>query len=454
MLESRRADYGLSRRHRLNIMLDSNQIHDSNHQFVADHEIDFAYLSDQLSRRGIDVDEVVRKIEEFEVAIPSWALGTGGTRFGRFPGGGEPRNVFEKLTDISVINDLTRAASAVSLHIPWDEPEDPGELRGHADQLGLTFDAVNSNTFQDQPFDPNTTPKSEQPLSYKFGSVCHTDVAVREQAIEHNLHVIDVGLSLGSEALSVWLADGSNYPGQMHLRKSFERTLDSLQKIYSKLPTSWKMFTEHKPYEPAFYATVVQDWGSSLLLAQNIGERAECLVDLGHHLPNTNIELVVARVVSAGKLGGFHFNDSKYGDDDLTTGSIKPFQLFLVFNELVDYATMPNASDPAYMLDQSHNLKDPMEALIQSVNELQRAYAKALLIDREKLDDYQESNDVLMAETTLKNAYETNVEPLIAEARRRGDGAINPIACFRSSGYREYVTKERPSGAYVAPQSL
>jgi L-rhamnose isomerase/sugar isomerase len=219
------------------------------------------------------------------------------------------------------------------------------------------------------------------------------------------------------------------------------------------------MFTEHKPYEPAFYATVVQDWGSSLLLAQNLGERATCLVDLGHHLPNTNVELVVARLVSAQKLGGFHFNDSKYGDDDLTTGSIKPFQLFLVFNELVDYESMPAAAKPgngkpAYMLDQSHNLKDPMEALIQSVSELQRAYAKALLIDREALTQYQESNDVLMAEMTLKAAYETDVEPLIAEARRRGNGAINPIASFRSSKYRALVTRDRPAAVYAAPQSL
>lgn len=438
-------------------MLDSAQIHASNKTFVENHERDFDHLTEQLTRRGVDVAEIVRKIEEFEVAIPSWALGTGGTRFGRFPGGGEPRNVFEKMTDICVINQLTQSASAVSLHIPWDEPKDPIELREHASQLGLTFDAVNSNTFQDQPFDPSSG--GTAPLSYKFGSMCHTDAAVRDQAIEHHLHVIDVGQSLGSDALSVWLADGSNYPGQMHLRKSFERTLDSLQKVYAKLPSDWRMFTEHKPYEPAFYATVVQDWGSSLLLAQNLGDRATCLVDLGHHLPNTNIELIVARLVSAGKLGGFHFNDSKYGDDDLTTGSIKPFQLFLVFNELVDYDSLPESvkpgdGKPAYMIDQSHNIKDPIEALIQSVEALQRAYAKALIIDRIKLAEFQESNDVLMAEMTLKQAYDADVEPLIAEARRRGDGAINPIACFRSSGYRARVTAERPAAAYAAPQSL
>ena len=434
-------------------MLDPGSIHDSNHRYVSDHETDFGYLGEQLTRRGINVEQVLRQIEDFEVAIPSWALGTGGTRFGRFPGGGEPRNVFEKMEDIAVINQVTRSGSAVSLHIPWDEPDDPMELREHAERLDLTFDAVNSNTFQDQPVDLST-PEADRPRSYKFGSLCHTDPAVREQAIAHNLHVIDVGLSLGSEALSVWLADGSNYPGQMHLRKSFERTLESLQTIYEKLPPAWTIFTEHKPYEPAFYATVVQDWGSSLLLAQGLGERAKCLVDLGHHLPNTNIEMVVSRLVSAGKLGGFHFNDSKYGDDDLTTGSIKPFQLFLIFNELVDYAQMSDAGKPAYMLDQSHNIKDPIEALIQSVCELQRAYTKALLIDRTKLEEYQEANDTLMAESTLKEAYETNVESLIAEARRRGGGAIRPIACFRESGYRAVKTKERPSAAYAAPQSL
>lgn len=427
-------------------MLNTDLLQDHNKKLAESHETAFSRLYDQLGRRGADADRIVETVRDFACAIPSWALGTGGTRFGRYPGPGEPSTVFEKMEDIAVIHQLTRTAPTVSLHIPWDEPDDPSELLEHAATLGLGFDAVNSNTFQDQP---------DQPVSYKFGSLCHTDFGVRRHAVEHNLHVLEVGQKLGSKAITIWLADGSNFPGQMHLRKSFDRTLASLQEIYVALPADWMLFTEHKPFEPAFYATVVQDWGSSYLLATQLGERAKCLVDLGHHLPNTNIELIVARLVGAGRLGGFHFNDSKYGDDDLTTGSIHPFQLFLVFNELVDaaYHEVPGFK-PSYMLDQSHNLKDPIEALLQSVMALQRAYAKALLVDRVMLENYQDENDVLMAEETLRAAYETDVAPIVAEARRRSGGALDPIGLFRESGYREKLASERASGEYVPPKSL
>lgn len=427
-------------------MLEAAYIDRQNAGLRAAHEADLSHLGDQLGRRGLDIESVVEAVRRFEVAIPSWALGTGGTRFGRFPGAGEPRDIYEKMEDIAVIQQVMRSCGKVSLHIPWDEPEDPAALKAHAGALGLGFDAVNSNTFQDQ---------AGQPHSYKFGSLCHTSADVRQQAIEHHLHVIEVGKTLGSDAITVWLADGSNFPGQTSLRKSFERTLDALQTIYAGLPADWRLFTEHKPYEPAFYSTVVQDWGSSYLLASALGQRAYCLVDLGHHLPNANIEQIVARLIGAGKLGGFHFNDSKYGDDDLTTGSIRPYQLFLVFNELVDAAHdgVPNFK-PAYMIDQSHNLKDPIEALLQSVQELQRAYAKALLVDREALAGFQASNDVLMAEMTLKAAFETDVRPLIAEARRRSGGALDPIRAFRHSGYRDALAESRASAAYVPPQSL
>ncbi len=409
------------------------------------HRRDFEHLGEVLQRRGLDAEDIVGRVMSFDVAVPSWALGTGGTRFGRYPGSGEPRDVFEKMEDIAAIHRLTGATPSVSLHIPWDEPDDAGALRDHAVALGLGFDAVNSNTFQDQ---------VGQAHSYKFGSFSHTDAVVREQAVAHNLHVIEVGQALGSSSITVWLADGSNYPGQMHLRKSFERVRDGLAEVYAALPDDWRLFTEHKPYEPAFYATVVQDWGSSLLLAQALGERASCLVDLGHHLPNTNVELVVARLVTAGKLGGFHFNDSKYGDDDLTAGSIKPYQLFLVFNELVDAAAEHDGFAPAYMIDQSHNVKDPIEALVQTVDNLQRAYAKALLVRREALSDYQQANDVLMAEQSLKEAYETDVSALVAEARHRQGGALDPVATFRASGYRADKTAERAGAGYVPPQSL
>ncbi|HEX9108539.1 MAG TPA: TIM barrel protein [Longimicrobiales bacterium] len=413
---------------------------------LRDHDRELAMLGERLDRRGPAVERVIEAVRRFEVAVPSWAFGTGGTRFGRFPGSGEPRSLAEKLEDAAVVHRLTGATPRVSLHIPWDEPEDPAALRELASSLGLGFDAVNSNTFQDQP---------GQRHSYKLGSFSHVDAAVRRQAIEHHLHVMEVGQALGSEALTVWLADGSNYPGQMSLRGSFERVRECLREVYAALPAGWRLFTEHKPYEPAFYATVVQDWGSSLLLAQALGERAQCLVDLGHHLPNTNIELVVARLLGAGKLGGFHFNDSKYGDDDLEAGSIRPYGLFLVFHELVQAEREHLAGfNPVYMIDQSHNLKDPIEAMLQTVDQLQQAYARAQLVDQAALTEFQQEGDVLMAERTLKDAFETDVRPLVAEARRRAGAALDPVAAFRASGYRAQKARERASGSYRPPQSL
>ena len=406
---------------------------------LREHEVDLSRTADRLARRGVRADEVIAAVGRFAVALPSWAFTTGGTRFARFPGPGEPRDLGEKLEDAACVHRLTGAAPRVSLHIPWDEPRDRVALRQQAASLGLSFDAVNSNTFQDQ---------DGQRLSYKFGSFSHTDAAVRRQAIEHHQHVIEVGRELGADAITIWLADGSNYPGQMSLRKSFDRVLDCLHDVYSALPSGWRLFTEHKPYEPAFYATVVQDWGSSLLLAQALGDRAQCLVDLGHHLPNTNVELVVARLLGAGKLGGFHFNDSKYGDDDLTAGSIKPYGLFLIFHELVLAEREQLAGfRPAYMIDQSHNLKDPIEAMLQTVDQLQLAYAKAQLVDHRALAEFQQSGDVLMAERTLKDAFETDARPLVAEARRLAEGALDPIAAFRASGYRERKTVERGTAA-------
>ena len=406
---------------------------------LREHEVDLSRTADRLARRGVRADEVIAAVGRFAVALPSWAFTTGGTRFARFPGPGEPRDLGEKLEDAACVHRLTGAAPRVSLHIPWDEPRDRVALRQQAASLGLSFDAVNSNTFQDQ---------DSQRLSYKFGSFSHTDAAVRRQAIEHHQHVIEVGRELGADAITIWLADGSNYPGQMSLRKSFDRVLDCLRDVYSALPSGWRLFTEHKPYEPAFYATVVQDWGSSLLLAQALGDRAQCLVDLGHHLPNTNVELVVARLLGAGKLGGFHFNDSKYGDDDLTAGSIKPYGLFLIFHELVLAEREQLAGfRPAYMIDQSHNLKDPIEAMLQTVDQLQLAYAKAQLVDHRALAEFQQSGDVLMAERTLKDAFETDARPLVAEARRLAEGALNPIAAFRASGYRARRTVERGTAA-------
>ncbi|NDW04092.1 L-rhamnose catabolism isomerase [Jiella pacifica] len=399
---------------------------------------DFAALGESLDRRGVAIDAVVEKVRGFTVAVPSWGVGTGGTRFARFPGPGEPRGIMEKLDDCAVIQQLGRATPAVSLHIPWDRA-DPSALKEKAASLGLSFDAMNSNTFQDHPDDP------KQPLSYKFGSLSHADPAVRAQAVEHNLDVVEFGQAIGSRAITVWIGDGSNFPGQADLSRSFERYLESAKAIYAGLPEDWRLFSEHKMYEPAFYSTVVQDWGTNLLIAQELGPQAFCLVDLGHHAPNVNIEQIVSRLIFAQKLGGFHFNDAKYGDDDLDAGSVDPFRLFLVFNELVEAGEALERLHPAHMIDQSHNVTDPIESLIRSADEIRRAYAQALLVDRKALRGHQDANDAMMASECLKRAFRTDVTPILAEARRRDGGAIDPIAAYRASGYRAKVAAERPA---------
>lgn len=420
--------------------IDANFIQSHNDKTLPDHRESFGHLSRLLERKNVDSGSLIRKIQGFQIAIPSWALGTGGTRFGRFPGGGEPRSLEEKMDDVGLLHALNRASGAISLHIPWDIPSDVAAIKAHAASHGLLFDAVNSNTFQDQP---------DQKHSYKFGSLCHSSADVRKQAIDHNLEVIRYGEALGSKSLTVWLADGSSFPGQMNFRKALQRTLDSLKEIYSGMPEDWKLFVEYKPYEPYFYSTVIQDWGTSHLLASQLGERAFTLVDLGHHLPNTNIEQIVATLMMQGKLGGFHFNDSKFGDDDLTVGAMKPYQLFLIFNELVEGMEDAGSKNPApaWMIDASHNLKDPLEDLLQSVEAIQLAYAQALLIDRQALEEAREANDPTLAQEILQEAFRTDVRALIAEARLQAGGAIHPIQVFRDNQVRKELIKERGAKA-------
>ncbi len=417
-------------------MIDNALIEAENRKAAKALKEDYQSLGNRLARCGIDIDDVKKKVAGYYVAVPSWGVGTGGTRFARFPGAGEPRHIFDKLEDCSVIHKLTCATPTVSLHIPWDKAN-PKDLRDKAKALGLGFDAMNSNTFQDQP---------GQKQSYKYGSLSNEKKATRNQAIEHNIECIEIGKAIGSKALTVWIGDGSNFPGQTNFTKSFERYLDAMKEIVKALPKDWRIYSEHKMYEPAFYSTVVQDWGTNLMIAQELGPQAFCLVDLGHHAPNVNIEMIVARLIQAGKLGGFHFNDSKYGDDDLDTGSIDPFRLFLVFNELVD-AEVRKAKGfkPAHMLDQSHNVTDPIESLMRSANEVRRAYAQALLVNRTALAGYQSSNDALMASETLKDAFRTDVEPILAMARFEAGGAIDPVSAYRASGYRQKVASIRPA---------
>jgi len=411
------------------------KIEEYNQRTIADHKRRLEFISSEIK----DVERIINMLVDFQVAIPSWALGTGGTRFGRFSGGGEPRSLEEKIEDIGILHALNRSSAAISLHIPWDIPGNASHIKAVAGQNGLKFDAMNSNTFQDQP---------GQELSYKYGSMQHVNKAVRKQAVDHNIEVIKYGIELGSESLTVWLSDGSCFPGQLNFRKAFENTLESLQEVYAALPDNWKMFVEYKAFEPNFYSMTVGDWGQSLLYANKLGKKAYTLVDLGHHLPNANIEQIVALLLMEGKLGGFHFNDSKYGDDDLTVGSIRPYQLFLIFNELVDGMDakgMSHTTDLGWMIDASHNVKDPLEDLLQSVEAIMLSYAQALTVDRKKLTEAQDCNDVVVAQEILQNAFRTDLRPLVAEARLRAGGALKPVDLFRQENIRQQLIKNRGS---------
>ncbi|MFC3563013.1 sugar isomerase [Pedobacter jamesrossensis] len=419
--------------------IEQNQIEKYNDSLSTSHQRKLNFLKEEWSH--VDLESIIQKLVDFQIAIPSWALGTGGTRFGRFAiTGGEPRTIEEKIEDVGLLHALNGASGAISLHIPWDIPTNAEALKSLASSYGLTFDAMNSNTFQDQ---------AGSAHSYKFGSLQNVNKAIRKQAIEHNIEVIKQGVALGSNALTVWLADGSCFPGQLNFRKAFENTLESLQEIYSALPEDWKMFVEYKAFEPNFYSTTVGDWGQSLLYASKLGKKAYTLVDLGHHLPNANIEQIVALLLMEGKLGGFHFNDSKYGDDDLTAGSIKPYQLFLIFNELVegmDAKGMNHAKDLGWMIDASHNVKDPLEDLLQSVEAIMIAYTQALLVDRKALNAAQDNNDVASAQEILQNTFRSDLRALVAEARLRAGASLSPIGLYRELNVRQNLVKYRGLG--------
>lgn len=422
-------------------------ISDHNHKLGAELDFKWGFLAETMARQGCNPEAVLKKLADFQVAIPSWALGTGGTRFGRFPVGGEPRTLEEKIEDVGLINALNRSSNSISLHIPWDIPSDANAVSDLLKANNLVIDSVNSNTFQDQ---------SNQEHSYKFGSLCHTQQEVRKQAIEHNIEVARYGQALGDECktLTIWLADGSNFPGQHHFRHAYQRTLDSISEIYKALPSDWTLLLEYKPYEPNFYSMVIPDWGTSYSMCQRVGDRAHVLVDLGHHLPNTNIEQIVGRLMMFGRLGGFHFNGSMYGDDDLTTGSIKPYQLFLIFCELVQGMQDKYVSNPslAWMIDASHNTKDPIEDLLQSVQAIKTAYAKALLVDTNALFEAQNNNDVVRAQEILEAAFQTDVRALVAVSRKKTGGAIDPLKFYRGMNLRQSRIDQR--GKYAVATGL
>ena len=424
--------------------LSSERLRTINQPALSRHDSDYTYLSDRLSAAGTDVEALVAQLADFQVAVPSWALGAGGTRFGRFGFQGEPSSLEQKIDDVGVLHALTQSAGAISLHIPWDTPTDYAAVRDLAAAHGLVFDAMNSNTFQDQ---------QGAEHSYRHGSLSASDQGVRQRAIAHNVEVIRIGEQLGSKSLTVWLADGTNFPGQRNFQHSLLQTEDSLRQIYAELGDDWSLFIEYKPFEPNFYSTVIQDWGTSFMLANACGDRAFTLVDLGHHLPNSNIEQIVSTLMLKGKLGGFHFNDSKYGDDDLTVGSIKPYALFLIFNELVyGMRNNPQNPTPAWMIDASHNIKDPLEDLIQSLEAIQEAYAKALLVDRERLAAAQHDHDVVECQEVLQEAFRTDVRPLVQRARLGRGGALHPLAAYRKLGVRAELVRER--GKYSVATGL
>ena len=416
--------------------VDKEIINNHNLKLISDLNSDFDHLRKKLERNKVNINDIKNKIKNFQVAVPTWGVGTGGTRFARFPGIGEPQNIYEKIEDCAVINDLVGITQKVSPHFPWDNVSDFKELKEFSDSFGIGYDVVNSNTFQDQ---------GEDNLSFKYGSLTNADQSVREKAIQVNKEAIEAGMTLGSKGLTVWVGDGGNFPGQISFSKSLERYIESMKKIYSNLPEDWKVYLEHKPYEPAFYSTVISDWGTSYICAKELGEKAMCLVDLGHHLPNTNIEMIVSRLIDLNKLGGFHFNDSKFGDDDLDAGSINPFELFLIFNELTLANKNGKLKEISYMMDQSHNVTDPIESLILSSNEIALCFTKSLLVDYDHLNELQDANDTIGAMQLLKTAFNTDVNPIVSMARYENSNAIDPISIYRSLNYKQNKSKVRKS---------
>ena len=384
-----------------------------------------ADLTARLQSRGVDVEAVEAALRSLVIETPSWGYGDSGTRFGVFPQPGRPRTVFERVDDAAEVHRLTGTAGAVALHFPWDAVEDVRELAGHISAAGLRVGAVNPNLFQDP--------------DYVLGSVTNPDAAIRAKAEEHLLECIEIARALGSTAQSLWLADGTNYPGQDDLIERRERMISSLERVYAALPGEQEYLVEYKLFEPAFYATDLADWGSALLVCRRLGDRARVLVDMGHHAQGVNVEQIVSILASEQRLGGFHFNNRKYADDDLIVGSVNPFELFLVFCELVSRG----APLPRLTIDQSHNIEAKVEAMVMSVVNIQDAYARALIVDREALRAAGAAGDVLAGHQVLLDAYNTDVRPLCAHARRALGAADDPIVALRASGRFARMAAER-----------
>jgi len=401
-----------------------------------------AGIEELLGAQGRTLEEVESRVRAQRIETPSWGYANSGTRFKVFPQPGVPRSVEEKLADAALVHQLTGVTPGIALHIPWDRVDDWDALRRYAAGLGLTLGAINPNLFQDE--------------VYKLGSLAHPDAAVRRRAVGHVQECVTIARATGSRDISLWLADGTNYPGQDDLRARRRRLLASLEEIYDALDPAMRLLVEYKFYEPAFYATDIADWGMALTLCQRLGSRAQALVDLGHHAQGVNIEQIVATLLAEGRLGGFHFNGRKYGDDDLIVGTTNPLELFLIYNELAaaeeddDVTLAAHARAVAYMIDQSHNIERKIPAMLLSVMNCQAAYARALLIDRPALRAAQEDGDVVGAHAIMMAAFETDVRPLLAHARAEMGAAADPLGAYRASGYQERIERERVGGAQMS----
>jgi L-rhamnose isomerase/sugar isomerase len=380
----------------------------------------------------VPYDLIAERLAALTIETPSWGYGDSGTRFATFQQPGRPRDVFERIDDAAEVHRLTGTAGAVALHFPWDRVEDYGSLRAHIEAAGLTVGAVNPNLFQDP--------------DYKLGSITHPSETVRSKAVAHLKECVEIATALGSTAQSLWFADGTNYAGQDDLRARRRRLTEALGEVYAVLPDEQELLVEYKFFEPAFYATDFADWGSSLLVCQKLGERAKVLVDLGHHAQGTNVEHITAILADEGRLGGFHFNNRKYADDDLIVGSVNPFELFLIFCELVS----GDGPLPRLTIDQAHNVEAKVEAMVLSVVNLQESYVKACIVDREGLAEAQQEGDVLRGHELLLDAYKTDVRPALAQAREAMGAAADPVAALRSGDYLKKITGERGATAAVA----
>ena len=397
------------------------------------YRAEYALLAERLSDRGLDVNKIRARLKDQKIETPSWGYSNAGTRFGTFRQLGAAVTIEEKVADAAQVHKFTGVAPTVAVHVLWDFPSglaDCKNLSSYAESLGVKIGAINPNVFQDR--------------DYAFGSITNLKPDVRKKAVDHMLDSIEIGKVLDSEVLSLWFADGTDYPGQGDFRARKALATECLRTVYNAMPEKMRMVIEYKPFEPGFYHTDIADWGMSYVFCRKCGPRAHVLVDIGHHLQGTNVEHIVAFLIDEERLGGFHFNNHKYADDDLTVGSINPYEFFLIYNELVKAEEHPNANPPiAYMVDQCHIAKSKIDAMIQTIEHIQTAYAKALCINRAKLAQAQAENDIVSAEVCMTEAFNTDVQPLLKVVREEMGVDPNPLDAFRASGYWARMAKER-----------